>query len=136
MRKWIPVLAAMLALGFTAASTWAVEVTLQGNPPSGSTISPGDTIQVSASIHNELAQPDIVEVRITMSLDDRTRARMGRLRLMPGQTIQTSFDFTIPPNANQFLTGPTTVTVTIQARSQRTGAVSTETLTYILEPNS
>ncbi len=132
-RRLIPITAAALLLLTPLAQAVTIDLS---SPQEGTTVYPGDTVSMTASITNETDAPDLILVTVSLTADVPGNPvnfeGSFRLPLDAGETAEQTLEFDVPAD----LQVPAEIPVTISATAvgQESGTEDSDSLSLTLAP--
>lgn len=126
--------AAILCSVFAVGATTAQAVTIDlSSPQEGTTVYPGDMVELTVEVTNDWDKRDIVHVELTITIGDRYAAK-GRLRMRmaPGEVITQTISAVIPEQLP--VTEPMPVTLEAVAIGRRSKTEDSDTISLTLAP--
>ncbi len=133
IRRLIPITAAALLLLTPLAQAVTIDLS---SPQEGTTVYPGDTVSMTASITNDTDAPDMILVTVSLTADvpgDPVSFEGSfRLPLDAGETAEQTLEFDVPADLQVPAEIPVTITAT--AVGQESGTEDSDSLSLTLAP--
>jgi hypothetical protein len=129
--------AVLFALGMWAAPAQAVEINLT-SPQEGTTVYPGDFVEITATVTNETDKKDIIHIVFDLVVEVggqplfAGQAKM-RMKLAPGETVSETMGAEIPDPLP--LPGEGDVTITATANGKISKTQDTDSLFLTVAPS-
>lgn len=127
--------AAVVAALLLIPAAQAVTLDLS-SPQEGTTVHPGDTVEMTATVTNDTEETDLILLTFTLTVDipDHPVSVSGEFRLVleAGESVSESYGIEIP--ADLQLPGPATVTIEATATGVDSGTEDSDTLTLTVAP--
>jgi hypothetical protein len=127
--------AVLFALGMWAAPAQAVEIDLT-SPQEGTTVYPGDFVEITATVTNETAKKDIIKIDFDLVVEIGGQPYVAgqakrRLKLEPGESVSETMGAEIPVIS---LPGEADVTITATANGKISKTQDSDSLFLTVAP--
>ncbi len=131
-------LVAVCSILLIGATAQAVVVDLSSSQ-AGTTLVPGETVDLTLTVTNDTAANDVVYVQLSMTIQvgEQTftldKAKPFRLKLGPEESFTKTVEVTIPNLGFDLLAQPVSITITATAEGRTSETTATDSVDFTLD---